>query len=159
MLTLLIAASLVLSPVALAGSKGGHKGDHKGCDIDTLLDDYLNLFNERQADWTGVLHPDYAVESPYGAYDLAGWQALTTGAWTAMPDVQWATERVVIEGDRVALEYSFTGTFQQDFMGYVAKGQAVVGRGMELHELDLKECRITRTWNYSDAFGFFAQLQ
>ena len=49
MLTLLIAASLVLSPVALAGSKGGHKGDHKGCDIDTLLDDYLNLFNERQS--------------------------------------------------------------------------------------------------------------
>jgi predicted ester cyclase len=159
MLTLLLVTLFALSPAATAGAKGGAKGGHKGCDVDALLDDYLALFNDRQADWTAVIHPDYAVESPYGAYDLAGWQALTAGAWTAMPDVRWATEQVVVEGDRVALEYSFTGTFQSDFLGYVAKGQAVVGRGMEVHELNLRECRITRTWNYSDAFGFFAQLQ
>ncbi|MEY3213164.1 MAG: SnoaL-like polyketide cyclase [Pseudomonadota bacterium] len=155
MLTLLVAASLSFSPAALAAPKGGRKG----CDTDDLLDDYLALFNDRQADWTHVIDPGYAVESPYGAFDLAGWQALTVGAWTAMPDVQWAVERVVVEGDHIALEYSFTGTFENDFMGYVAQNQTIVGRGMEMHQLDLRSCVILRTWNYSDAFGFFAQLQ
>lgn len=144
----------LLTPVADA-----HGGGRRSCDVDDLLEDYLALFNDRAEDWTGVLDEDYAVESPYGTYDLAGWQALTGGAWAAMPDIQWSTVRTVVQGDRVALEYSFTGTFENDFLGIPATGATVVGRGMEMHRLDRSACRIVETWNYSDAYGFFAQLQ
>lgn len=143
--------------VSLAAATPPAAANH--CDTDQLMDDYLGLFNDRATDWTGVLDPSYAVESPYGTYDLAGWQALTGGAWYAMPDVRWAVERVIVADDRIALEYSFTGTFEHDFLGYVARGQHVAGRGMEMHRLDPRTCRILETWNYSDAFGFFAQLQ
>ena len=152
---------LAAAPSAHAGGRGADHSDRgrHGCDVDGLLDDYLALFNERMSDWTSVIDPGYVVESPYGTFDLAGWQGLTGAAWTALPDISWSIVRVVEEDDRVALEYAFTGTFENDFLGHVAQGQAVAGRGMEMHELDRSACRITRTWNYSDAYGFFAQLQ
>jgi predicted ester cyclase len=76
-----------------------------------------------------------------------------------MPDVQWSLERVAVDRDLVAIEYTFAGTFENDFLGFVAQGQAVSGRGMEMHRLDRQACRFVQTWNYSDAYGFFAQLQ
>ncbi len=158
MVTILTLTILSLSPPARAGGAHSSNGHH-GCDVDELLEDYLALFNDRLTDWTGVLDPDYAVESPYGSFDLAGWQGLTGAAWAAFPDMQWSLVRVVADDDRVALEYSFTGTFQSDFLTFVARGQTVVGRGMEMHEIDRRSCRILRTWNYSDAYGFFAQIQ
>lgn len=165
MRTALTAALLLsLAPAALAHPGGYDRGYDRGrdrcaCDVDDLLDAYLALFNDREADWTHVIAPDYVVESPYGTFDLAGWQGLTGAAWAAFPDIAWAEERVVVDGDRIALEYSFSGTFTNDFLAFVAQGQQVDGRGMEMHEIDERTCRITRTWNYSDAYGFFAQLQ
>lgn len=158
MFTLLPLSLLALLPEAAA--HGGHgRSGHGRCDVDALIEDYLDLFNARATDWTEVLDPAYVVESPYGSFDLAGWQGLTAGAWAAMPDVQWSVVRAVVDDDRIALEYSFAGTFEHDFLGFVAQGQTISGRGMEMHELDEEDCRIVRTWNYSDAYGFFAQLQ
>lgn len=151
--------TLLLALPLLTVTDANAHGRRHGCDVDDLLEDYLDLFNDRATDWTHVLDEDYTVESPYGTYDLAGWQALTGGAWTAMPDVQWSLVRAVESGDKVALEYSFAGTFQADFLGIPANGASIVGRGMEMHQIDRSACRIVQTWNYSDAYGFFAQLQ
>ncbi len=148
-------ALLTISSSALAKPTAEHK-----CDIDALVEAYLDGFSSHDtAAIAATLDPDYAVVSPYGAYDLDGWLSLSAGAWTAFPDMEWHTEKVLVDGDRIAIEYSFTGTFEEDFFGYTAVGQSVEGRGLEINEIDPWSCLIVETWNFSDAFGFFAQLQ
>lgn len=156
--TILRSTSLValfaLSTSALA------KNPKARCDVDDLVDDYIAAFNSHDtAELAAVLGEDLAVTSPYGAFDRDGWIALSAGAWYAMPDIRWSVDQIVADDDRIAIEYSFTGTFTNDFLGFVASGQAVVGRGMEINRFDEDTCEIVQTWNYSDAYGFFAQLQ
>jgi len=150
--TLILAFALATSLPALADDKPKH------CDIDALAEQYIGAFNSRDPDaLREVLTADYQVTSPYGTFDREGWIALTGGAWYALPDIQWAIEQTVVEGDKVVFQYSFAGTFTNDFLGYTAVGQWVEGSGLEINQID-GDCRIVRTWNYSDAYNFLGQL-
>lgn len=123
-------------------------------------EDYVDAFNSKDANQVAALYdPSFVVTSPYGVFDTAGWVGLTGGAWYAFPDIEWTVVQVVPRGNLITVEYSFEGTFENDFLGYTAVGQHIVGRGLEINELDPKTCKIVETWNYSDAFGFLAQLQ
>lgn len=151
---------ILLLPLTLATTAHAEPDAVKKCDVEAFAEDYVDAFNSHDADTVRDLYDDdFSVDSPYGTFDADGWTGLTASAWYAFPDMEWSVVQVVAEGDRFALEYAFAGTFTNDFLGYTAAGQSVVGRGMEINELDPKTCEITATWNYSDASGFLAQLQ
>jgi hypothetical protein len=156
-ITFALVAFATLSSTAFAGGGGHH---HPKCDVDALIGDYLAAFNSHDpGQLEAILADDYTVTSPYGEFDRDGWISLSAGAWYALPDIQWSEAQVLVDGKRFALEYTFTGTFVNDFPPYAATGNVVYGRGLEINEIDRRACEIVQTWNYSDAFGFFAQLQ
>lgn len=159
-ITLLVACTL-LALTTLSTTASAHGWNHRDkCDVDTLVADYLAAFNSHDpAQLEAVLADDYTVSSPYGDFDRDGWIALSSGAWYALPDIRWSQAQLLVDGDRVALEYTFVGTFENDFPPYAATGNVVHGRGLEINEIDRDACEVVQTWNYSDAFGFFAQLQ
>lgn len=148
----ILSAALLAATPALAGQPH--------CDLDDLGDAYIAAFNSHDAAvLEEALADDYVVSSPYGTFDRVGWIGLTQAAWAAFPDMQWQIEQVVAEDDYVTYRYSFEGTFTHDFLGFVAQGQHVVGSGLEINRYDEDTCQMVETWNYSDAFNLFAQLQ
>lgn len=146
------ASAAMLAPSAMA----------KPCDLEDVAAAYLASFNSFDpAAIEAVLSPDYAIESPYGTFDRDGFVGLNQAAWYAFPDILYTQEELLVDAQdsKFAIRYAYVGTFTNDFLGYVALGQTVVGRGMEVNDVDEDTCLVTETRNYSDAFTLFSQLQ
>lgn len=155
-------ATVASTPVALAG---GHGGGASGCTppqvaaANALMQRYFDVFNAGDLSQANtVLTDDYWTQNPLGVFQgLSTYQAVMGGIYTAFPDIHYSIESVIVNGDQIVLEYSFTATHLGDFLGIPATGKVVHGRGMERHLV--RNGKLAKTWNYSDIFGLVAQLE
>jgi steroid delta-isomerase-like uncharacterized protein len=74
----------------------------------------------------------------------------------AFPDLHILIEDIIVEDDRVAATYHWTGTHQGDFMGIPATGKCVSVDGMDM--VRLKDGKIVEEWNREDNLGLMQQL-
>lgn len=154
---------LALALSALAGGTA-HAQGASGCApphvaaMEQLMEDYVAVFNAHDMSQIGaVLADDYWTENPLGVFDgLPAMQAVMTSFIAAFPDLTYTIERVVVNGNQVVLEYSFTATHQGEIFGIPGTGRVVHGRGMEIHLVE--DGKIAMTWNYSDVFRLLGQL-
>lgn len=74
----------------------------------------------------------------------------------AMPDYSVEHQDIVVQGDRVAVRNTVSGTHQGAFMGHEPTGKRIEMRTMDLHQV--RNGRIVATWHLEDFAGLMAQL-
>ena len=74
----------------------------------------------------------------------------------AFPDVHFAVEDVIAEGDKVVSRWTVTGTHQAEFMGIAATGRRVSVTGMSLDVM--ANGQIVEGFDAWDALGLHRQL-
>ena len=75
----------------------------------------------------------------------------------AFPDLRFALEDVVAEGDLVAARYSWRGTHKGvAFLGVPPSGKAILVRGMDFYRL--RDGKIIEHWDNVDELGMLSQL-
>jgi predicted ester cyclase len=75
-----------------------------------------------------VIH-NAAPENPGG---LEGVKFTVNGVRAAFPDLQFTTEDLVVEGDRIAQRWSWTGTQEGEFMGAPPTGKKTTVSGISI---------------------------
>lgn len=80
---------------------------------------------------------------------VAAWRA-------AMPDLKFAVNEVVSEGDLVAIHVTQSGTMQGDLFGPAAKGKRMDVSGIDL--VRIKDGKMTEHWGYYEEAKMFTQL-
>jgi steroid delta-isomerase-like uncharacterized protein len=76
---------------------------------------------------------------------------------SSFPDLRFALEDLVAEGDTVAARYSWRGTHKgESYLGIPASGKTVLVRGMDFYRL--RDGRIVEHWDNVDELGMLTQL-
>ncbi len=74
----------------------------------------------------------------------------------AFPDMHWAIEEMVGEGDKVVTRFTWTGTHKGTFLGVPATGRSVVVKGVVIDRLVAG--RMTDSRILMDTMGMMQQL-
>jgi steroid delta-isomerase-like uncharacterized protein len=75
---------------------------------------------------------------------------------SAFPDIHWALEEMVAEGDTVASRFTWTGTHRGEFLGVPATGRSVVIKGMVMDQL--ADGKMSKSRILMDSLGMMQQL-
>jgi steroid delta-isomerase-like uncharacterized protein len=87
---------------------------------------------------------------------LEGLKDILRGMRSAFPDLNFAIQEQIAEGDKVASRFEWTGTHQRDFLGVPATGRQVRVWGIVIDRLE--EGRIKDTRIIMDTLGLMIQL-
>ena len=74
----------------------------------------------------------------------------------AMPDYEVRHEDLIVNGDRVAVRNTVSGTHLGGFMGHQPTGRRIEMRTMDVHRV--QDGRIVTNWHLEDFAGLMAQL-
>jgi steroid delta-isomerase-like uncharacterized protein len=73
-----------------------------------------------------IISPDYVYHGPIGEYKgLDGFKQMVTMVLKIFPDIHYTIDDMVAEGDKIAIRYTMTGTFQGEFMGIPPTGKRI----------------------------------
>jgi steroid delta-isomerase-like uncharacterized protein len=75
----------------------------------------------------------------------------------AFPDIHYAVEDLLAEGDRVVARVTFQGTHRGEFLGVPATGRVVTVSGVELAVLAGGQI-VAAGWQFHDELGLLRQL-
>ncbi len=76
--------------------------------------------------------------------------------WAAFPDCALTLGNVIAEGDKIACDYTVSGTHQGAFMGIPPTGKAVSFTGCTIMQFANGKC--VERWTQSDFMGLMKQL-
>lgn len=118
------------------------------------------LWNQGKLDVAGEL-----VTGNYAVYDpgtpgrqggVEGEQQAVSLYRSAFPDLHFTVEDIVVEGDRVALRWSSSGTHLGELMGIPPTGRQAGPTGMSIFRV--VDGRIAENWHNWDTLGLLQQL-
>ena len=117
------------------------------------------VLNEGQIDSAGEFFWDDMVEQvplPGQGPGLSGLKDVLRGMHAAFPDMHWAIEEQIAEGDKVVTRFEWTGTHHGAFLGVPATGRPVRVWGMVIDHLEAGKIKDTRI--LMDSIGLMMQL-
>ena len=106
-----------------------------------------------------IISPDvifHAPTSPEPLRGFDGYMAVLDMMRGAMPDVGWAVEEMIAEGEKVMVRFTMTGTNTGSFMGMPATGKPVKVTAMNIYEF--ADGKIVREHGLPDIFSMLMQL-
>lgn len=74
----------------------------------------------------------------------------------AMPDYTVEHQDIIVQGDRVAVRNTVSGTHRGAFMGHEPTGRRIAMRTMDVHQV--RDGKIVTTWHLEDFAGLMSQL-
>ncbi|GGC93932.1 hypothetical protein GCM10011512_21210 [Tersicoccus solisilvae] len=74
----------------------------------------------------------------------------------AFPDYDVVNEDLLVDGDRVAVRNTVTGTHRGAFLGHPPTGRRIAIRTMDVHRV--RAGRIDTTWHLEDFAGLMSQV-
>jgi predicted ester cyclase len=99
-----------------------------------------------------VYHP--AVPAPMqGAEAVKTYVAMLLGAF---PDFHVVLEDLLVDGDKVVIRTSISGTFKGQFAGLAPTGKHATWTGMGIYRI--AGCKIVEAWEELDLLGGFQRL-
>jgi predicted ester cyclase len=116
---------------------------------------FLDVWNN--GNWAAgenLFTPDAMIH--YGGYAFPPFVDIPKGWRAAFPDFHFAVEETLVDGDKVAMRLTFTGTQQGSFWGHAPEGKHIeVSQTLICHLQgdQLKEC-----WEDWDEIGMRRQL-
>jgi steroid delta-isomerase-like uncharacterized protein len=125
--------------------------------IRRLFDEVLNAGKLSLLDTLiGAAYVDHNP-SPGQPAGAAGVKGKVEALRAAFPDLRYALEDLVAEGDLVAARYSWRGTHKGEaFLGIPPSGKSILVRGMDFYRL--RDGRIVEHWDNVDELGMLTQL-
>jgi len=103
---------------------------------------------------------DFVDHSPGAPPDARGpgfVRRQAEGTYAAFPDLKFAIERMLAEGDLVAIHWSSEGTASAQAAGGGAEGKSVRIEGISIFRYD-DEGKVAESWDLVDRAGMMAQL-
>jgi steroid delta-isomerase-like uncharacterized protein len=100
-----------------------------------------------------ILHATPMVPEIKG---LEAYRQFMRGTRSAFPDSHGTIEKIVAEGDMVAVVYQFSGTFKGELNGFPPNGKT-----FSIHPaifVGFKDGKIVEIWEYYDSLAFYRQL-
>jgi steroid delta-isomerase-like uncharacterized protein len=118
------------------------------------------IWNQRKLEVLDeIVAADYVRHDPAFPGEVRGpegFKEYVRAMCTPFPDARIAIEDVIVEGERMAMRWTFTGTQSGDFVGIPASGKALTLTGISI--IRIKEGRIAEGWDGYDALGMLRQL-
>ncbi len=99
---------------------------------------------------------DFVGHAGKNSVDLAGDLQAAKSWRVSFPDLQYSVDRVIAEGDFVALQYTFSGTNTGPWNGFPATGKPVKRSGLII--LHIVEGKIVEEWLSYDMLTIYRQL-
>jgi len=158
----------LLLAVVLAGSVAAGRrsvataqdGTPDAGEIEATVQGFYDAFNTGDVDaLDGVLAPDWAdyPPPPGPGTDVENFkQTVVLGTRAAFPDIFFATEDFVVEGNRVAVRSTATGTHEGSFLGVAGTGTPVEFQTIDIHRVE--DGRIVETHHVEDLLGVLTQV-
>ena len=103
-----------------------------------------------------TMTPDFVYHTLEGDLDRALYKQVNAAVLAAFPDVHYAVDDMIAEGDEVVTRWSMVATHQGEFNGIPATNKVVTLKGVSIDRL--VGGKIAETWQFYDAFGFLQQL-
>jgi steroid delta-isomerase-like uncharacterized protein len=130
--------------------------DNKNC-IRRLFEEVLNGGKLGLLDTLiGAAYVDHNP-GPGQAAGAAGVKSRIDALRRSFPDLRYALEELIAEGDIVAVRYSFRGTHKgESYLGIPPSGKTILVRGMDFYRL--RDGRIVEHWDNVDELGMLTQL-
>lgn len=75
----------------------------------------------------------------------------------AFPDLHIIHQNLFLDGDKVAIQWTATGTHQGAFKGYAATGKSVAYKGVTIYRL--KDDKVIEYWTYLDVDNVLSQIR
>ncbi|HSP38357.1 MAG TPA: ester cyclase [Frankiaceae bacterium] len=122
-----------------------------------FIDEVLNGHDLDDA-LTELVVEDFVEQNPLPGQGpgRAGLRDVLAGMNSAFPDIQWAVQETVVEGDRIATFSFWTGTHRGEFMGIPATGRSVT---VEAWTLDrYRDGQLAESRIIMDVVGLLTQL-
>jgi predicted ester cyclase len=113
-------------------------------------------------DVDGYMDGLYTLESRFHGYpdvfapDRDGIADFYRALVTAMPDTRISPEDMLVESDRVAVRFTFTGTHTGEFLGAAPTGRALEVGGITI--LKFEDGLVVERWNHLDDLGLLTQM-
>jgi predicted ester cyclase len=79
-----------------------------------------------------------------------------SGYYDAFPDLHWTIHDIIVEGDKAAYRFTFTGTHRGKFMGIPPTNKKVTSWFIEIDRVS--NGKFVEGWVRSDTLGFLQQL-
>jgi predicted ester cyclase len=95
-------------------------------------------------------------EGPGGQRGPAAFAAPILALRAAFPDLRYTIEDIVAEGDRVAVRWTWRGTFAGAFRTFRPTGKPMTNTGFAIFQL--ADSKLVRTWLETDRLGFLLAI-
>ena len=86
----------------------------------------------------------------------AGFKQYVQAMWAPFPDSRVSIDDLFVEGNKVAVRWTFRGTHTGDFMGIPPTGKEVTLPGISL--VRIEQDKMAECWDGYDALGLLRQL-
>ena len=117
------------------------------------------LFNQQRFEVAeDIIAPDYTNHDliPGETPGRAGLTQFVRLTHAMAPDIRYAVEDLLAEGDRVVTRWSAAGTQQGEFAGIPPTGRPFAITGIAIHRI--AGGQVAEAWNNWDALGLMQQL-
>ena len=105
-----------------------------------------------------LLAPDFVFNYPMSGAtsDREGYKQTVIGVHSGFPDIQFNTEDMIAEGDKVAVYWRGVGTHEREFWGVTATGKQVTTEGISI--LRIAGGKITEEVQYMNTLEALQQI-
>ena len=121
---------------------------------------FEEVFNQRsQAAAVETIAPTFVAHHPAFPEGIRGPEGImqTAAMFRAgFPDLHYAPDDLISEGDKVAVRWTARGTHQGDFMGIPPSGKPVTVTGIDIFRI--ANGQLVEAWVSSDLLGLLQQI-
>ena|SRR5581483_350489 len=106
-----------------------------------------------------LMAPDFAFRIPTlpePVHGHEGMKQFVTGLRNAFPDLQFAIDREMADGDKVAIRWIITGTHKGPFLGAPPSGNHIKDQGIDIFRF--RDGQIAEIWVNENDLGLLQQL-
>jgi len=105
-----------------------------------------------------LLATDYVGQGGTGedVHGIKDYKKSTSDSYSAFPDSHYTIDDMVVEGDKVAVRFTFSGTHKGEFMGIPPTNKKVTVSGIYIDRI--VGGKLVEEWGYSDTLGLMRQL-
>lgn len=117
-----------------------------------LYESFLNTGKLETLD--EIIAEDYV--GIYGQRGPSAFAETVRAVRQGFPDIQWAVEDLIAEGDKVVIRWSWQGTHNGEFRGFPASQKQVTDAAIVIYQF--RDGKIIRAWIQSDRLGLLQQI-
>ncbi len=151
--------ALTASPEATPGFVIGECQTGSREENTAIAERWSDIWNSKDVSlYEDIVHPD-AIHHFGVSRDVKGIPALQEGAeqfFTAFPDLTATTQKIIVDGDFVALRFTDTGTQSGTFLGVEPTGKRVSWTGLVIFRI---QCgRVRESWSEVSNIDIWRQI-